>query len=171
MSTSQQHLNHGALLVKMRSITKAPNLCESIWGSPTISCEHGSTRMHKFSALFIEYLTMATAYFHDDIMCRRKRGCVWRRLSSITTAAAAPPSFMIWTKDSTTWWRCQGPWTSLKHPLKIHSQLWKNNMHLIMHQQGCMQLFESIQTTNPVNTILYNKFMSMKLFKHAIIYE
>ena len=138
MSTSQQHLNHGALLVKMRSITKAPIAHKIDHGPSTVIWKDKYAISNAVGALFLEYLTMATAYFHDDIMCRRKRDGVWRRLCSITAAAAAPSSLMIWTKDSTAWWRCQAPRTSLKHPLKIHSQQLKNYMHLITHQNGCM---------------------------------
>ena len=115
---SSKHLHHGALLVKMKPITKAPVFLESTSGPTIISSDYESAFSRKSGALVIEYLTMATAYFHDDIMCRRKRDGVWRRMSSITTAVAAPSSLMIWTKDSTTWWRCQAPRNSLKHPLK-----------------------------------------------------
>ena len=128
-STSQQNTSqhHNAftmalLLLKMRSITKAPIAHKIDHGPSTVIWKDKYAISNAVGALFLEYLTMATAYFHDDIMCRRKRGGVWRQLSSITTSAAAPPSLMIWTKDFTAWWRYQAPRNSIKYPLKIHSQ-------------------------------------------------
>jgi len=120
--TTSQRFTMALLLVKMRSITKAPIAHKIDHGPSTVIWKDKYAISNAVGALFLEYLTMATAYFHDDIMCRRKRGGVWRQLSSITTSAAAPPSLMIWTKDFTAWWRYQAPRNSIKYPLKIHSQ-------------------------------------------------
>ena len=83
--------------------------------------DYESAILRKLGPSGIEYLIISNAHFHDDIMCRLKRGCVQRRLCSIAAAIAVPPSLMISTKDLAACWSWQAPRTSLKHTLKIHS--------------------------------------------------